>query len=92
MNTEDRDVTAMLTCAHAIVGAVTDVAEWLQPEAVTATSMTLMETVHGIIIAAAAKAVKDPEKSLDQIIEKASRHTAEMARYFHEQLAAKEQP
>lgn len=87
----DIDADAVLTVAHSMVGAITDLAEWLQPDAVTATSMTLVETVHAIILAAAAAAVKDPAKTLDDIIDRTNGHVAGLARQYYERFISERQ-
>lgn len=80
----DDDAKALLVAANSITGALMDVAQWLQPEAVAATSMTLAETVLAKVIAGAATM---SDHSLDEIIERCHEHMTVLAKYYYLKLS-----
>jgi hypothetical protein len=82
------DTQAIMVAAASITSALTDVAVWLQPEAVTTTSLVLVEMVHAMVVAAAAKAAK--RSSLDDIIGRSNAHTATLAAFHFDKMSARE--
>ena len=87
--TEEEEADLVLTSAHSIVSAVIDVAGWIAPDSTTACAMTLIETAHGIMVAAAAASLKDPTKTLEDVIQRTSANMAVVAEHHFEKLSDK---
>jgi hypothetical protein len=84
----DDDTQALMVAAASISAALTDVAEWIKPDAVTTTSLVLVEMIHGMVVAAAAKAAK--RSSLDEVVARSNSHTATLAAFHYDKMTARE--
>jgi hypothetical protein len=85
MKLSDDEAASMVVAANAVTSALTDVAEWLKPDSVTAASMTLAEMVHARIIASATLSAEG-KVALDEVIEHSREHMTELAQFYYAKL------
>jgi hypothetical protein len=82
----DDEADLMATLSRALVSAVWDTAKWIKPDAITATSMTLVEMAHAQIVAAATLGQEEPARPLDEIIERSHEHLKLMTRFYYDRV------